>query len=102
MSLPSFLRRTERGVTIELTVRPRARRNALGLRAEALRAAVTQPAEDGKANAQVIALLAEVWRLPKSSIAIVRGAATRRKVLSIAGEPELLASRIADWMRAHG
>lgn len=102
MSIPPFLRRTTTGVTVELLVQPRARRDALELRQDELRAAVTQPAEEGKANAAVIALLAGQWRLPKSAFAVVRGSATRRKVVGVAGEPDLLAGRIADWMRDHG
>jgi uncharacterized protein (TIGR00251 family) len=102
LTLPPFLRRTATGVTVELSVQPRARRDALELRSDQLRAAVTQPAEEGKANAAVIALLAEAWRFPKSAFAVVRGAGARRKVLSVAGEPDLLAGRIADWMREHG
>jgi uncharacterized protein YggU (UPF0235/DUF167 family) len=60
---------------------------------------VTAPAEDGKANAAVIGLLAETWRLPKSAFAVTRGATSRDKVLSIAGEPVLLAARVRDWAR---
>ena len=100
---PAFLRRTATGVTIELRAQPRARRTALERTAQgALKAAVTAPAEDGKANAAVIALLAETWRLPKSAFDVMRGAAARDKTLSITGEPAALASRIAEWVREHG
>ena len=60
---------------------------------------MTAPAEDGKANAALIELLAATWRLPKSAFAVTRGATSRDKVLSIAGEPALLAARITDWAR---
>ena len=60
---------------------------------------MTAPAEDGKANAAVIELLAATWKLPKSTFAVTRGATSRGKVLSIAGEPALLAARITDWAR---
>ena len=102
MIVPPFLRRTATGVTIELSVQPRARRDSLELRDDTLRAVVTKPADEGQANAAVIALMAKAWRLPKSKFAVVRGASARRKVLSIAGEPDLLAARIVDWMRGHG
>jgi uncharacterized protein (TIGR00251 family) len=96
---PAFLRRTGTGVTVELRAQPRARRTALECAGGALKAQVTAPAEDGKANAAVIELLAETWRLPKSAFAVTRGATSRDKVLSIAGEPALLAARIMDWAR---
>jgi uncharacterized protein YggU (UPF0235/DUF167 family) len=96
---PAFVRRTVTGVTVELRAQPRARRTALDCAGGALKAQVTAPAEDGKANAAVIELLAEAWRLPKSAFAVTRGATSRDKVLSIAGEPALLAARIRDWAR---
>lgn len=95
---PSFLRRRASGVTVDLRVQPRARRTALENANGTLKAAVTAPAEDGKANDAVIALLAETWRLPKSSFDIVKGASARIKTVSVAGEPGALADRIAQWM----
>lgn len=100
---PAFLRRADTGVTVQLRVQPRARRNALELTSEGgLKAAVTAPPEDGKANAAVVTLLAAAWRLPKSSFEVVRGATAREKTLSIAGESASLADRIAEWVLKHG
>jgi uncharacterized protein YggU (UPF0235/DUF167 family) len=83
-----------------LRAQPRARRIALDCTAQGtLKAAVTASAEDGKANAAIIALLAAEWRLPKSAFEVIRGATARDKVLSIAGEPAALAERIVEWMR---
>ena len=97
---PAFLRRTDKGVTIELRAQPRARRTTLDCTGRhALRAAVTAPAEDGRANKAVIELLAAEWHLPKSTFEVMRGAAARDKTLSIAGEPASLAGRIGQWMR---
>jgi uncharacterized protein (TIGR00251 family) len=96
---PAFVRRTVAGVTVELRVQPRARRTALDCTGRTLKAQVTAPAADGKANAAVIELLAKSWRLPKSAFAVTRGATSRDKVISIAGEPALLVARIMDWAR---
>lgn len=95
-----FLRRSGTGVTVEVRVQPRARRTALTCSGSALRAQVTAPAEDGKANAAVIELLAATWKLPKSAFAVTRGTTSRDKVISIAGEPQLLAAKIMEWTRA--
>jgi uncharacterized protein (TIGR00251 family) len=98
---PMFLRRSGTGVTVELRAHPSARRSALACSPQGtLKAAVTAPAEDGKANRAVIELLAAEWRLPKSSFEVMRGAAARDKTVSIAGEPASLAERIGLWVRA--
>ena len=99
---PPFLRRGASGVTVDLRVQPRARRTALENAHGTLKAAVTAPPEDGKANDAVIALLAQTWRLPKSSFDIVKGASTRAKTVSVTGEPGAQADRIALWMENHG
>jgi uncharacterized protein (TIGR00251 family) len=95
---PAFLRRVANGVTIELRVHPRARRMALEAVAGGLKASVTAPPEDGKANKAVIDLLAREWHLPKSVFEIARGAGVRDKVLGISGEPDAIAERIATWL----
>ena len=102
MSDPAFLRRSGSGVTVELRVQPRARQSALSPAAGALKVQVTAPPEDGKANAAVIALLAETWRLPKSSLDVVKGKTSRAKTVHVKGEPESIAKRIAQWTRLHG
>lgn len=102
MSDPAFLRRLASGVTVELRVTPRARRSALDGSRAALTAAIAAPPVDGKANAALIALLAESWRLPKSAFAIAKGTTSRTKKVSIAGDPAVIAGRIAQWMETDG
>ena len=89
------------GVRVRLKVTPRAAANRIGgLQDEAdggiaLKVAVTAIAEDGKANHAVIALLAKSWRLAKRDLSILQGAADRRKILHIAGDPAELLQRLA-------
>jgi uncharacterized protein len=76
-------------VRVRLTPRASANRLA-GLVAEAdggvaLKIMVTAPAEDGKANDALIALLARIWRVAKSDLSIVAGASDRRKTVRLAG-----------------
>ena len=99
---PGFLRRNAQGVTIELRVQPRARRTMLELSGNMLKAQVPAPPEDGRANEAVVALLAAEWRLPKSSLTVIKGASARQKTLSVSGEPETLAGRISEWMKSRG
>ena len=80
------------GVLVNIKVTPRARRQgveppgsdaALGVR-------VTAPADDGRANAAVIALLAETWDIPRQALSIAAGTGSRRKRIHVRGEPEAL------------
>ncbi len=95
------------GLRIRLHVTPRASSSRiLGLRSDAdgatvLKVAVTAPAEGGKANAAVIAMLARAWHMPKTSLDIASGKGDRRKILRVSGEPAALAARLAGWAADH-
>ena len=65
-------------VLFSVRVTPKAKRVALsGVHDGAVKAAVTEPPEKGKANAAVIALVARALGVPKRSVTI-EGAATSR------------------------
>jgi uncharacterized protein (TIGR00251 family) len=71
---------------LSILLKPNAKRNAIAVNAdESLAVAVTSPPVDGKANKQLIAMLAKQLRLPKSSIDIVAGKTFRKKILAIDG-----------------
>ena len=99
---PGFLRRGPSGVTVDLRVQPRARRAALEPADDALKAQVTAPPEDGKANAALIALLAEQWRLPKSSFDVIKGETSRAKTVRVSGEPAAIVAKVSEWLQTHG
>ena len=77
----------EDGVRLIVLVRvtPRARRNALTLDGETLRAWLTAPPVEGAANAALLALLAERLRLPKRAVTLLRGETSREKLVAIEG-----------------
>ena len=89
-------RATRDGVVLALRVTPNARMEAIGGievladGAAVLAVKVRAVPESGKANAAVIALLARVLGLPRSTIAVVAGATGRRKSLALAGDPSAL------------
>lgn len=91
------------GVRVAVRLTPKAARDRFqGTVREAdgscaLKLGVTAAPEAGRANAALIELLAKTWRLPKTSIALVRGAADRRKTLHLAGEPAALLARLEAW-----
>ena len=77
------------GCSLRVRVEPRASRDRVagfrvaGSGEHVLRLSVTAPPADGKANAAVLALLAEALGTPKSRLAIVRGHGARDKVVAV-------------------
>jgi uncharacterized protein (TIGR00251 family) len=97
------------GVRVAVRVAPRSAANRIqGAASDAggepvLKVAVTAPPEDGRANLALIALLAKRWRLPKRAVTIAAGAASRRKVVHLTGDPTELVARLEGWMsESHG
>ena len=66
--------------------------------ATVLKLRVTEPPEDGRANAALIRLLAKAWKLPKSSLSLVTGHTDRRKTLAVAGDPAALRRDLERWL----
>jgi uncharacterized protein YggU (UPF0235/DUF167 family) len=57
---------------------------------------VGAPPERGKANEAVLALLAEVLAVPRSSVVLVSGGGSRDKIVELAGiEPDEIDRRLA-------
>ncbi len=71
---------------IRVRVQPRARRDELrGERADALVARVAAPPIDGKANDALCRLIAERVGVPRRAVEVVRGTASRDKVVRVEG-----------------
>ncbi|HEX4573712.1 MAG TPA: DUF167 domain-containing protein [Gemmatimonadales bacterium] len=69
-----------------LQVAPRARSTAVaGQHGDAIRIRLAAPPVDGAANAELVRFLAARLGVPRGAIAIVAGAAGRRKTIEIAG-----------------
>ena len=92
-----ILRSGREGVFLEVRARPGARRPGLaGVHGGALKVALKSPPEGGKANDELIALLADSLGLRRERVMLVRGAASRSKSLLIAGIDEAgLRARLA-------
>ena len=73
------------GDALELRVRvqPRASRNELLFKDGVLKVRITAPPLDGKANEQLIRLLAEQFGVAKSKVTLLRGQSGREKLLLI-------------------
>jgi uncharacterized protein (TIGR00251 family) len=69
-----------------IRLQPRARRDeVVGERAGAVVIRVTAPPVDGKANAALCALVARAAGVPSSRVSVVRGQASRDKVVRVEG-----------------
>ncbi len=73
-------------ITVEVVVTPSAGRSALKLdNTGRLRIYVKAPPEKGRANSEVIKLLAKTLRIARDDISIVSGATSRKKLIKIQG-----------------
>ncbi len=81
-----ILRPTDGGCILSVRVHPGAKRNAItGTHADALKIALTTPPTDGRANAALIAFLADRLNIPRLSIELISGATNRSKTLRLTG-----------------
>ncbi|AOZ68580.1 hypothetical protein LPB142_03990 [Rhodobacter xanthinilyticus] len=71
------------GAEIALRVTPKASRNRIVLEDGQLRVYVTVIPEDGKANAEVVKLLAKALGVAKSRLTLIRGQTARDKVFRL-------------------
>jgi hypothetical protein len=77
---------TGAGVTFAVKVHPRGKKNAItGELGDALKLALTAPPIEGRANEACIEFLANLLKVPRSSVTIASGETSRRKVVRIAG-----------------
>ena len=80
------IRDTDRGATFAIRVQPRASRNAIsGEMGDALKLALTAPPVEGKANEACVEFLANLLKVPRSSVTIASGESSRNKVIRITG-----------------
>ncbi len=87
------MRLVDGGVIIAVQAQPGARRNAItGVHDKRLKVAVTQVAEKGKANQEIVKLLADVLGVAKSQITVVSGETNSKKAICVQGRtgPELI------------
>jgi len=93
---------TSAGATFAVRLHPRAKRNAItGTLGDALKLSLTAPPVEGRANQACIGFLAEVLRLPRSSVTIAAGHGSRNKLVRIAGmTASALQQRLAELLAA--
>ncbi len=85
-----FLTPTEDGTLLNLRVSPGAKRTSIEgpYGGRALRLRIAAPPVDGKANAEVERFLAKLLGVPRSDVAVIRGASSKDKVILVRGLKE--------------
>jgi uncharacterized protein len=79
------------GVSIRIRVKPRASKSRVLAEKEGeLEVAVAAPPVDGKANEELVRVLAEHFDVPKSAISIARGESGRSKLVRFSVVPAAL------------
>ncbi len=87
--------RSASGVRIQVLAQPRASRDAfVALHDGQVKIALRSAPVDGEANAALIAFLAKALRVPRKSVSLVQGEASRRKTVLVEGDADDLMARI--------
>ena len=86
MTLPSFLSVHSDGTLLTVKLQPRASANEIGEPlGDALRIKVTAPPVDSAANEALVQLLADTLDCSRRQVELIRGHASRRKVIKLHG-----------------
>lgn len=73
-------------VRFEVRVQPRAARNeVVGVYGDAIKIRLSAPPVDGAANEELVIFLASIFAVPRRSVRILAGEASRSKVVEIDG-----------------
>jgi uncharacterized protein len=82
---------------LRLTVAPGAARpGVVGRHGDGWKLRVAAPADRGRANEAVLALLADTLAVPRRDVTLVPGASSRYKIVELAGlEPDEIERRLA-------
>ena len=84
--MPIQLDATPSGIVLSVKAQPGARRNGItGEHAGALKVAVTQAPEKGKANDAIIDVLVEALGLKRNQIELISGATSTQKKFLVTG-----------------
>jgi len=98
-----MLRATANGVTLAVRAQPGAKKTAItGIYGEGpteqLKIAVQAPPLEGRANAALIAFLAETFAVPKNAVELISGELSRSKVFSLRGvSTETMKEKLGEW-----
>lgn len=83
-----YLVEKEDGIVLSIKVIPNSSKNELTKAETGLRLKITAPPVDNKANKFVVVYLSKLFKVPKTSIEILRGDTSREKTLFLCANQE--------------
>jgi uncharacterized protein len=93
-------------VRVSIRVTPKSRRAGIQGLADRpaggadLKVALQAAPEKGRANDELIRLLAQAWGIPRRRLTLLAGAADRHKTVLVEGDPGLIMSGLEAWLEA--
>jgi uncharacterized protein len=90
------IKTTTRGVSLALTITPRAGRDeVVGVAGDAIKIRLKAPPVEGRANEELLDFLAKRLAVPRAALAIISGASGRHKIVQVVGiSADLVAQRL--------
>lgn len=75
---------------LRIRVQPRARNDEIvGAHGDCIRVRISAPPAEGLANARLVALLAEIFGVPKSHVALLHGRGGKTKLVRVSAPAKL-------------
>jgi uncharacterized protein (TIGR00251 family) len=99
-------RETKDGLTLSVRLTPRGGRDAVdGIETlsdgqAVLKVRVRAAPTEGEANAALIALLARLFKVPRSHVSLIAGATARLKTIAVSGISQELTTRLQGQLNA--
>lgn len=91
------------GLYLNVHAQPGARKPSLrGMHGDAVKIAVAEAAQDGKANSAILKYIAEALDLRRDEVELAAGQSSRRKRVFLHGEEAGLRSRLYRWLDQQG
>lgn len=84
--MPTWYRRDGETITLTLHVQPGAKRSEIaGLHGDALKIRLAAPPSEGRANAELLRFIADLFAVPLRNTGLRQGGQSRHKVVAITG-----------------
>jgi hypothetical protein len=98
--MPYLTVQGDRQTILALYVQPKSSRTRVtGLHDGSLKLTITAPPVEGKANAQITAFIAKLFKIPKASVTLVSGHQGRHKRVAVTGiKPDEIRGILAPFL----
>jgi uncharacterized protein (TIGR00251 family) len=90
-----FLSEVNGAVRLRIYVQPGASRTAIsGVHGDALKIKIKSPPEDGRANAELVEFLADLFEIAKSYVQLISGQTSRRKLIHVSASLSVVMTKL--------